>query len=92
MEGMEGMKELEFIDILDRYIAELDVIHNPRMTVYKLFKDNLLDKVAVRNHCLLLDFEVKLRQNGKSMCEIYEDLAFIYSISSERVRKICTNR
>lgn len=84
--------ELMFTDILDRYIEEIDSVQNPRATIYMLFKDNLLDKVAVRNYCLLLDFDIKLKLNGKAMSVIYDDLAFSYCISYESVRKICNNR
>ena len=57
--------ELKFTDILERYIGELDQVQNPAATIYQLFKDNLLDKIAIRNYCLLLDFDIKLKKNGK---------------------------
>lgn len=86
------MEELTYNDIIDSYLATFAENTSVKDVVYKVVKDNLIDKKALRNRCIVADFDKAYKENGKGTLEIYDDLSFTYNISVEMVRKIVAQR
>lgn len=84
--------EVTYTDIIDNYLASFKENMSVKDVVYRVIKDNLIDKKALRNRCIVADFDKAYKKNGKGTYEIYDDLAFIYNISLEMVRKIVAQR
>lgn len=85
---MEITDGITFNDIIENYLNEFEVNMNVKEVVYKVVKDNLINKKALRNKCIVDDFDASFKENNKSIQTMYDDLAFKYNLSLEMIKKI----
>lgn len=86
------MEGITYNEIIDSYLGEFKSNMSIKDAVYKVVKDNLIDKKALRNRCIVDDFDGAFKLNEQKIISIYDDLAFKYNLSCEAVRKIVAQR
>lgn len=83
---------INYMDIVENYLKQFQANMNVKDVIYKIVKDNLINKRALRNRCIVQDFDIAFKINSKSLTTIYDDLAFKYNLSCAYVREIIALR
>ena len=90
--NMELTDNITFNEIIENYLKEFDTNMSIKDVVYKVVKDNLINKKALRNKCILQDFDILLRHNNSTMRNIYDDLAYKYNLSLRQIQDIIVHK
>jgi hypothetical protein len=83
---------ITFSGIIDNYLLEFKDNMSIKDVVYKVVKDNLINKKALRNKCIVQDFDAAVKKNSRSIISIYDDLAYKYNLSYAMIRGIVAQR
>lgn len=87
-----GLKEVTYADIINDYLDTFSANMSVKDVVYKVVKDNLINKKAIRDKCIVSDFDAALKRNNCTTLSIYDDLAFKYNLSFASIKLIVASR
>ena len=90
--AMELTDNITYMELIDNYILTFKENQSIKNVVYQLVKDNLIDKKALRNKCIVKDFDIALKQNTFTMRIIYDNLCYKYNLSLRMIQDITTHR
>ena len=83
---------ITFNEIIEKYLDEFDTNMSIKEVVYKVVKDNLINKKALRNKCILQDFDEMLKENNSTMRNIYDNLCYKYNLSLRTIQDVVVHR
>ena len=89
---MELTDNITFNEIIENYLNEFDTNMSIKDVVYKVVKDNLINKKALRNKCIVEDFDKMLRKNNSTMRSIYDNLCYKYNLSLRTIQDVVVHK
>ena len=89
---MELTDSITCNEIIENYLNEFDTNMSIKDVVYKVVKDNLINKKALRNKCIVEDFDKMLSKNNSTMRNIYDNLCYKYNLSLRTIQDVVVHR
>ena len=86
------LREVTYADIIDDYLATFQANMSVKDVVYKVVKDNLINKKAIRDKCIVSDFDEAIKKNNCTVRSIFDDLTFKYNLSFASINLIVYSR
>lgn len=85
-------EHITYTQLVANYIRSFSQDMDIEKVVYRIVKDNLIDKKALRNKAIVEDFDKMLKLNNRKVTDIKDDLAYKYNLSFAMIREIIAHR